>query len=147
MDADVNERRKHQQEKVQKRETESCSDAPNTTTQGWQWCHRIMRNSMGSGAQCIIEHRQAPLPCNIVNQEQSDKRVRSWSGRFPRGRRRKYHWPARGKQFQHRIPHVVLEVVVNTWYGRSGGRKTVRQVIEEARTQKGKAESKRRKRP
>ena len=24
------------------------------------------------------------------------------------------------KQFQHRIPHVVLEVAVNTWYGRHG---------------------------
>ena len=59
------------------RETESCSDAPNTTTQGWQWCHGNIRNFMGSGVQCIIVQRQAPLPCNIVNQEQSDKRVRS----------------------------------------------------------------------
>ena len=26
---------------------------------GWQWSHRIIRNSMGSGAQCIIVQRRA----------------------------------------------------------------------------------------
>ena len=39
----------------------------------------------GNGAQYTIVQRRAPPPCNIVNQEQSDKRVRSWPGRGPQG--------------------------------------------------------------
>ena len=85
----------HQQEKVKKCETDIFNDAPNTTTLGWQWCHRNIKNSMGSGAQCIIVQEQANHPCNIVNQVQSDKRMRFGPSRFPRDRMRKYHYPAR----------------------------------------------------
>ena len=65
-------------------------------------CHKCgngatpKKKSMDSGAQCIIVQRQAPLPCK-VNQEQCDKRVRSWPGRFPRDKSRQYHSLTRRK--------------------------------------------------
>ena len=97
---------------------------PNTTTRGWQWCHRNIRNSMG---RCPVHHcaEASTLTCNIVNHEQSDKKVRSCPSRFPRGKSGQYHSRANlleKKHFQHRIPHVVLEVVVKTRFDRCGWR-------------------------
>ena len=104
MDTDVHERKKHQQEKVQKSETATRQTRPRKDGNG---ATETQGNSMGSGAQCIIVQRQAPRPCNIASQEQSDKKVRSWPGPFPRDRRRKYHWPAGGKKNSNKGFHML----------------------------------------
>ena len=69
----------------------------NTKTPEWQWCHSNIKISRSNGAQCIIVQRRTSPPCNRVNQEQSDKRVRSWPGRGPQGTNRQYHSHARGR--------------------------------------------------
>ena len=86
-----------------------------------QWCYSNIETSRGNGAQCIIMRRRALPPCNRVNQGQSDKIVPSWPSRRPRRRSRQYHSHARKKkQFQKRIPHIVLGVIVNTRCSRRG---------------------------
>ena len=80
--------RMHQYEKIQKRETEVCSDAPNTTTQGWPRRHGNIRNSwtvVTNAPSCSSKH-----PFRAMLQVKSEK-VQSWPSRFPRDRRRKYH--------------------------------------------------------
>ena len=73
---------------------------------GVQMVPHQIRNSMDSGAQCIIVQRQAPPPCDKVNQEQSDKFHEI-------GVDNTIHL-LEEKQLQWRIPHIVLEVVVET---------------------------------
>ena len=52
---------------------------------------------------------------------QSDKTMRSWPVRFERQKERKSCSSVQGKASpKKRIPHVVLEVVVDTWYGGRG---------------------------
>ena len=99
--------------------------------------HQI-RNSMVSAAQCIIVQRRAPPPCKRVNQEQSDKIMRSWPRRFPRGRTWQYHSLARWKAIPIEDSTYVLGVVVETRCGRRGWRESIHHLLGKQQSRENK---------